>query len=305
MCEVAEERLIGGLEEAMNLKIRKTVYILAIAVMLGLVAAKSWGQTSSESQQESFQRSFTVNPGATLAIENYKGTIHVAATNGNQVTVDVRKRFEGNEPDRKWWMENVKVDFRNDPGRVQVKVEYPTCTFCWQSHDYTASVELEIRVPRQINVDLDGYKPDIKVAGIQGDLTIKSYKAPMLVEGTTGAIHIQTYKDTLRLRDVTIRGALAVKSYKADADISALSLGQSAEVVTEKGSIVVRVPANAGLSVDFEGGRRSSFSTDFALRSNSGYSGREVRGDINQGGSKLHLRTTKGSVELRKMAGEL
>ncbi|HET7873079.1 MAG TPA: hypothetical protein VFL42_11250 [Terriglobales bacterium] len=289
----------------MNAKVRKAAYILAIGLMLTLVATKSSCQSSNESQQERFQRSFAVNAGATLIVENYKGTIHVAAASGNQVTVDVQKRFEGSESDRKWWMENVKVDFRNDPGRVEIKVDYPSCTFCWQIHDYTAAVELEIRVPRQINVELDGYKPDIKVSGIQGDLTVKSYKAPMLVEGTTGAVRIHTYKDTLRLRDVTIRGALVVKSYKADADITALSLGQSAEVVSEKGDVVIRVPANAGVSVDFEGGRRSSFSTDFALRAGTGYSGREVRGDINQGGSRLRLRTEKGSVRLLKIAGEL
>jgi len=289
----------------MNVKIRKAAYITAIAAMLVLVAAKSSCQSSNESQQKHFQRSFTVNPGATLAVENYKGTIHVSAASGNQVTVEVQKRFEGSESDRKWWMENVKIDFHNDPGRVQIKVEYPNCTFCWQLHDYTAAVELEIRVPRQTNVELDGYKPDIKVSGIQGDLTIKSYKAPMLVEGTTGAIRINTYKETVRLRDVKIRGALTVKSYKADADISALSLGQSADISSEKGDVVVRVPANAGISVDFEGGRRSSFFSDFALRARTGYSSREVRGDINQGGSKLRLRTEKGSVRLLKIAGEL
>jgi hypothetical protein len=293
------------LEEGMNLKIRKAAYILAIAVMLTLVAAKSSCQSNNESQQERFQRSFTVNPGATLAVENYKGTIHVAAASGNQVTVDVLKRFEGSDSDRKWWMENLKIDFHNDPGRVQIKIEYPSCTFCLQMHDYTAAVELEIRVPRQMNVEVDGYKPDIKVSGIQGDLTIKSYKSPMQVEGTTGAIRIHTYKETVRLRDVTVRGALVVKSYKADADITALSLGQSAEIASDKGDVVIRVPANAGLSVDFEGGRRSSFSTDFALRASSGFSGREVRGDIKQGGSKLRLRTEKGAVRLLKIAGEL
>jgi hypothetical protein len=290
----------------MDLRLRKAAYIVAIAIMLALVAAKSWSQ-APDAQPEHFQRSFTVNPGATLAVENYKGTIHVAATNGNRVTVDVQKRFDGSDADRKWWMENVKISFHGDPGRVEVKVDYPTrnCVMCWETHDYTAAVELEIGVPRQINVKLDGYKPDVKVSGIQGDLTIKSYKAPMLVEGTAGAIHIDTYKDTIRLRDVTIRGTLVVKSYKADAEISALSLGQSAEVANEKGSIVVRVPANTGFTVDFEGGRHSSFSSDFALRSGTGYSDREFHGDINQGGAKLRLRTVKGSVELRKMAGEL
>lgn len=290
----------------MDLKVRKAAYILAMAVLLALAASKSRGQTT-DAQPEHFQRTFTVTPGATLAVENYKGTIHVSGSDGNQVVIDVRKRFEGSDSDRKWWMENVKVDFHNDPNRVAVKVEYPTqsCTFCLQFHDYSAGVELEIRVPRQTNVNLDGYKPDIRVSATQGNISIKSYKAPMLIEATTGAIQIDTYKDTVRLHDVTIKGTLEVKSYKADAEISAKHLGESADLETSKGSIIVRVPAGAGLDVDFEGGRRSSFATDFALSSSTGYSSREVRGTINQGGTRLHLRTDKGSVQLRKISGEL
>jgi hypothetical protein len=294
------------LEGVMHSKFRKAAYVLAITVLFALIANPSQGQTT-DAQQERVQRSFTVNPGATLAVENYKGTIHITASDGNQVTVDARKRFEGSESDRKWWMENVKVNFHNDPNRVEVKVEYPTqtCVFCWQNHDYTTAVELEIRVPRQMNVKLDGYKPDIKVSGIKGDLSIKSYKAPMLIESTTGPIHIDTYKDTVRLRDVAVRGTLWVKSYKADLEVSAASLGESADLESYKGDIVVRVPADAGLNVDFEGGRHSSFATDFALTSSSGFTGREVHGTINRGGSNLRLRTEKGSVQLRRISGEL
>jgi hypothetical protein len=291
----------------MNIGSRKAALFFAIAVLLAAIASRSQGQAAADARQESFQRSFAVAQGATLAVENYKGTIHVTGTDANQVVIDVHKRYEGSDSDRKWWMENVKVDFRNDPNRVEVKVEYPTqtCVFCWEHHDYTAAVELEIRVPRQINVRLDGYKPDMKVSGIQGDISIKSYKSPMLVEATRGAIHIDTYKDTIRLRDVAVRGALWVKSYKADTEISVTSLGDSANLETYKGSVMFRVPANAGMNVDFEGGRRSSFSTDFALTSGTGFSGREVRGTVNGGGSHLRLRTSKGSVQLRRISGEL
>jgi hypothetical protein len=200
----------------------------------------------------------------------------------------------------------VKVNFSNDPSHVRVKVEYPTdnCTFCFQFHDYTAEVELEIRIPRQMNVMLDGYKPDIKVSGVQGDIAIKSYKAPMLIEGTTGAIRIDTYKDTIKLQDVKIHGSLAIKSYKADAEVSARDLGQSADLENEKGSITLRVPGNAGLDVDYSGGRRSSFHSDFNLAMTTGSSS-EVHATINGGGTRLRLRTVRGTVSLEKIGGEL
>jgi len=278
----------------------------ALMFAAGLAVLATQNASVQAQEPEHFQKTFTVSPGATLNIENYKGTIHVAAAEGNQVVVDVQKRFEGSESDRRWWMENVKVEFSNDPRQVKVKVEYPNqnCMFCFDFHDYTAAVELEIHVPRQINLALDGYKPDIRVADVQGDIAVKSYKAPMLIDGTTGAIHIDTYKDTIRLRNVRIHGSLEVKSYKADTEVSARDLGQSAFLETEKGDIAVRVPENARLDVDYSGGRRGSFHTDFNLAVASG-SGENVRGSVNGGGTKLTLRTERGSVSLQKLAGEL
>jgi DUF4097 and DUF4098 domain-containing protein YvlB len=229
----------------------------------------------------------------------------VTGSDTNQVTVDVTKRFDGNDADRKWWMENVQVNFHNDSNRVAVEVKYPqwNCTFCW--HDYTAAVELEIHVPRQTNVKLESYKPDIRIAGIQGDVRVKSYKSPIELDSTTGAVRIDTYKDTVKLRNVNVRGPLEIKSYKADAEIDARSLGDSVILENSKGSIVLRVPANAGLDVDFEGSRRSSFRSDFALASQTGSFNSSFRGKVNQGGTHVRLRTEKGSVSLEKLSGTM
>ena len=73
------------------------VYGLFLTVMLLLAQTAS----AQEQQPEHFQRTFTVSPGAALNVQNYKGTIHVSAADGNQVVVDVQKRFEGDDSDRK------------------------------------------------------------------------------------------------------------------------------------------------------------------------------------------------------------
>jgi hypothetical protein len=279
--------------------------VIVIVGIIALATPRLRSQSTGNEQSERFQRSFSIAPGGTLEVNNYKGTIHVTGSDSNQVAIDVNKHFEGTDADRKWWMENIQVNFRNENNRVAVEVKYPesNCTFCWQVHNYTAAVELEIRVPRQINVNLESYKPDIKVASIQGDIRIKSYKSPIDIDSTTGAVRIDTYKETVKLRNVNVRGPLQIKSYKADAEIDARSLGDSVTLENEKGSIVLRVPANAGMDVDFEGGRRSSFHSDFAMASQAGSYGHDVRGKINQGGAQLRLRTEKGSISLEKLSG--
>jgi hypothetical protein len=284
---------------------RLITFLVLIVAIIAIAVPRMHGQSSDNGQQEHFQRSFSIAQGGTLDVDNYKGTIHVTGSDTNQVAVDVTKRFEGTSSDRKWWMENIRINFRNDANHVYVEVKYPqqNCVFCFSGFNYEAAVDLEIRVPRQINVKLESYKPDIKVATIQGDIDVKSYKSPIEISSTIGAIRIDTYKDTVKLRNVTVRGPLDVKSYKADVEIEAKGLGSTAHLENERGSIVLRVPVNTGLDVDFEGGRHSDFHSDFPMNSRIGSREENFRGTINQGGVKLHLRTERGSVSLEKLSG--
>lgn len=284
---------------------RIILLLLAVFGIITLAAPRLRSQSASGEQPERFQRSFNVAAESTLDVDNYKGTIHITGSDTNQVTVDVTKRFDGSSSDRKWWMENVQVNFRNDGNHVAVEVKYPqqNCIFCWQGLTYEAAVELEIHVPRQMNVKVESYKPDIKVASLQGDIRIKSYKSPIEIESTTGAIRIDTYKETIKLRNVVVRGPLDISSYKADLEIDAKSLGDTARLENTKGSIVLRVPANTGLDVDFDGGRRSSFHSDFPLASRTGSQNDSLRGTVNGGGTRLRLRTERGSVSLEKPGG--
>lgn len=291
----------------MNHHLRKALRIFTLTaalITLSLILPAAHAQEANEK----FQRSFPLSAGGTLRVENYKGTIHVTGSSSNRVMVNVVKRFEGgSESDRKWWTENTKITFSNDANRVTVKVEYPnwSCVFCWTDHNFMDQVELEIQAPSHTNLDLDGYKPDIQVASIQGDIRIKSYKAPMRIESTSGSIHIDTYKDVIHLKNVAVRGGLELNSFKAEADIDAKSLEGSARLETEKGSILLRLPKEIGLDVNFSGGRRAVFRSDFALTSGTGERGHDVRGTVNGGGVQVSLRTERGSITIEKRAGEL
>ena len=293
----------------MNAKTLRAIGWLVFMIgLVPLIAPKMRSQAAGpDAATDHFQRSFAITQNGTLHVDNYKGTIHVTGAEGDQVIVDVTKHFEGgNDSDRKWWMENTEVNFHNDSGRVSVEVKYPqwNCIFCWQGHDFSAEVDLEIRVPRQINVALDSYKPDIKVARVEGDIRIKSYKSAVTIDSTIGSIRIDTYKDYLKLQNVTLRGPLEVKSYKADAEISAKALGDSVAIENSKGSVVLRVPQNARLDVDYEGGRRASFRSDFPISSTAGTFNSSFHGTVNGGGTRLRLRTEKGSVSLEKFSGQ-
>lgn len=274
----------------------------AFAASTLLLAVLAWSQ-SSEGQEERFARTFTVNPGSTLIVENFKGTIHVTGTDSKQVVVNVEKKFEGKDADRKWWMANTYVNFENDSGRVRVAVQYPNST-CFlgcddsEHSDYTASVELSIQVPKHTNLNLSGHKPDMKVSSIEGDLHIHSHKSPIDIESTTGSIDIATYKESVRLHHVSIRGPLRVTMQKGEVTVAAKSLGDEVNIETEKGTVVLEVPRTAALTVDYAGGRRANFHSELPITSTAGFRSNEMRGTINGGGTRVRLRTEKGSFSI-------
>jgi hypothetical protein len=285
----------------------KITPVSRLSVLLATLTICAFAQTpDSQPQDAHFTRSFNANPGGSLVVENYKGTIHVTGTSSNQVKVTVDKKFEGSDKDRKWWMENTRVSFDSESSRVRVKVDYPNnnCILSCnedEHSDYTGWVELTIEVPRKSNLDIDGYKPEIKLASLDGDIHIKSYKAPIDIASTVGGIDISTYKESVHLHDVSIRGNLGLKMEKGEATIEARNLGKEAEIETGKGNVVIRIPRSAGLTIDYSGNRRASFHSDLPVSSTAGFRSDEMRGTINGGGTPLRLRTEKGSISIEAL----
>src|SRR4029077_17885170 len=106
-------------------------------------------------------------------------------------------------------------------------------------------------------------------------------------ESTTGSIDIKTYKESVHLRDVSVRGPLRLTMYKGEATLAAKSLGDEVNIETEKGSVVLEVPRTAGLTVHYSGGRRANFHSDLPITSTAGFRSEEMSGTINGGGTHL------------------
>lgn len=286
---------------------------LALAAMvLVLCAPAVFAQATQEANPESFERSFPMSAGGMLVVENRKGTIHLTGSDSNQVVVNVRKIFEGgSDKDRQAWMAGTKVNFDSASNHVSVRVEYPdwNCVFCM---DVSDEVDLTIRVPRATNVELDGNRPDMAISSVDGDIRISSNRSAIAIKSTDGAIRIETNRGEVRLSDVAIKGRLELTSNRADAVIEAKSIDGNADLETERGSITIRMPSTVGLDLDYVGGRRSSFHSDFPVTTNKngaelnyvsgrvGRDGARISGALNQGGPRMILRTTRGSISLEK-----
>jgi hypothetical protein len=276
------------------------VFVVAVVIFCGGGGWAATQQSDSNATAEQFERKFTLNSGGTLDVKNYKGVIHIEGTQANDATVSVAKHYEGPESDRERWLKETRVDFDNSADRVSVRVTYPTCYgFC--NHVGGGEVDLTIKVPRQTKLEIDGYKPEMRISNIAADIRIKSYKSPIVLNSTAGAVDISTYKDTVRLENVDLRG-LRLETYKGDVSVDAANLSNNADISTYKGDVTVRLPENARFNVDVDAGRHTTFDSDFKVESANYRSGEHIHGAVNGGGPELRLHSTHGTFRLTKRA---
>lgn len=278
----------------------RRVALIAFSVLIAL----SFAQAQDSPTDEHFQRSFALQPGGLVSVKNYKGLIKIEAADTSNASVDVKKVWEGHTDSRRdEWLRDVKVNFSNDAKRLEVRVEYPNHSCFWNCmDDWGGHVELVLRVPRQSNLDIDGYKPELKITGTKGDIRVHSYKSSIEIRDTTGAIDVDTYKDRIVLENVALRGRLHIHDYKAETEIRARELADGADIDSSRGAIRLQLPADSKFNVDISGDRRADIRSDFATHLDAGYS-RHITGSVNGGGPEVRIRTGRGSIALLK-AGE-
>jgi hypothetical protein len=279
----------------------KFIRILLIALLMiasGIIVAVNAQSNRSEEKSE---RTLALASGGSFSVENYKGRIEINTWNQNQVKIDIVKYVSGRDSSRQKWLEEIKVDFNESAGHAGVKVKYPNhnCVVCWDDEIEDSGVELRIQVPRDVSLNIDGYKPDMIINGTQGDLNIKSYKSDMHIQSVKGAVHIDTYKNRIEMKDVDVQGQLYIKTYSGEVDANLSGIGSGATFESYRGEVTLRLPDSVGIDLNYSGARRGSFNSDLPLAMNS--TDRDsIRGTINGGGAPLRFDTYRGSLTIRR-----
>ena len=138
-----------------------------------------------------------------------------------------------------------------------------------------------VEVPRGVRVDASTVTGGVQVEGATAGVTATT---------TNGGISIESSA-----------GPMVAKSTNGDVEVSLDSLGSddALRLETVNGSVVAEVPANVEgeVRITTTNGRAR---TDFALGDSASSSNRSIRGRIGNSSREIVLRSTNGSVSLRK-----
>ncbi len=261
-------------------------------------------------QSKEFNETVPLQPGGTVSLKAYKGTVHISGWDRPEISIFARITMDADEDPA--YAERVvqatRVEVRRRGNGVAIRSDYDDVPsrggWFYQSRSL-AYIHYEIHTPRQVDLRLEDYKSEIEVYELEGSLEIETYRGTLFASGLSGSVKLETYKGKAELQ--ALRGSLDIETYKGDVVAEALQIDGSSRLDTYKGQIQLAVPANQGLTLVGEMGRRGSLTSDFEMvnpqveEDSSRRRSRQLDSQINQGGPRLEISSHKGEIRIKRL----
>jgi DUF4097 and DUF4098 domain-containing protein YvlB len=251
---------------------RKTSWIFAALLALPMTLAAAVEETE--------EMTFAVNPGARISLENINGDIDITGGAGDEVKVVARKKAKTKE-----YLAGLQIVSDADADYVRIETRHPkreSGWFNWGS-DGSGSVTYELSVPA--NVDLD---------------TIETVNGDVRIRAVAGAVKASTVNGGLDLENLTSDANLETVNGRITAAFDTLGAGQRVDAEAVNGRIEILLPADASARVSAETVNGSIDADDFGLEAEKGFVGRDLSGDIGDGGARLSIDTVNGSITISR-----
>ena len=277
---------------------------------------------------DEWSRSYQVQGTPKVHVET--GDAHIHVTTGEGKTVAARITTEG------WKIggDGINIIDHQNGDQVDIDVRFPRHMFQvgWNHR----RVDIEIKVPRDANLDLHTGDGNVDVQGVRGSIALRSGDGKLNLSELEGTLRAETGDGNIDMRNV--RGDLTLHTGDGRIDVSGIDGSLRAEtgdgrirvngrfdvldVKTGDGGIEAlaldgsKLDANWRLSTgdgDLTLRVPATIAADVELHTNDGHidlkmpvtvmgrtGTRELHGRINGGGKLLSLRTGDGSIRLEQ-----
>jgi hypothetical protein len=262
---------------------------LLAAMVLITLAAPAYAQRDYDRDAQydsSFTTKQSIAAGGTIRVENLNGSIDVEASDNGTTTVSAVKRWRRGDP--------ARVRILVEPGKDGATVcalwdderscdDHPSHNSGHHDDHNDVSVQFTVRVAKGVKVDLNTVNGSVDVSG------------------ATAAVDAETVNG--RVEVATLGGPVSAKTVNGSVHATIEHLIKSnepLELETVNGSVQLEAPSDLSADVDAET-TNGGIQSDFPLTISSGMIGKHIHGTVGQGGRRVELHTTNGSVKLRKL----
>jgi len=263
------------------------VTLISSIIILAILAFQHTSMASTV--RETFQKNITFESGGFLSLTNTNGDIEIISWEKNEVEIIAYKkvRAENRETAEKL-MQKLEVEIQEGRDEIIVETRYPKSShsggvFNWLFGKGNASfsVEYEIKVPENIDLNIHTTNGGVKIDNITGRLRLES---------TNGKIDARDISGLTRCK--TTNGNIKV-------EFDDVPEGDEMTFRTTNGSIKIYLPEDYGADNVELKTTNGHIDSDFTMSGRSGRkSKKRFRGSINEGDRELICSTTNGSIHL-------
>lgn len=236
--------------------------------------------------EETFKKRIPAADKSQLVLENRNGSITISSWRNDEVEIVAYKRVKaGSSGDAHEIMNGLEVRISDRGKSIDVETLFPRkheggfLSQLFSGGHVNMSVDYEVRVPAEF------------------DLDIQSTNGGIFVEDCAGMIQLKTTNGKISAKDIA--GAVKLKSTNGSikASLNEFTPDKDMSIVTTNGSIKLYLPVN--IDADLEARTTNgSIRCNLPVEKTYHKSKRRLEARINDGGPAIYLKTTNGSIRV-------
>ncbi len=215
-----------------------------------------------------------------VSVENINGNVTVIGGPGNTVEIVAIKKA-GKQED----LDNLEINIDHSEDTIRIETVHPDTGargwFNW-GNNHSGSVNYTIKVPSNVNLE-----------------SIESVNGNLEISGVSGVVKASTVNGKITASDLSANTSIETVNGSVNASFASLSGQQKASCESVNGKLVINLPHDANATVTAETINGGIDGSDFGLKSNKGFVGRDLEGDIGDGSARLALSTVNGAIKIR------
>lgn len=228
---------------------------------------------------EELSYTYGLNDGGRVSVDNINGNVTVIGGAGNTVEIVALKKARSQE-----YLDAIQVIIDHSDDAIRIDTQHPSKggLSSWFSRGESGSVSYTIRVPAGAKLE-----------------SIESVNGSLDISGVSGVVQASTVNGSINAQDLTSDARIETVNGRVEATFTILEGAQKAKFETVNGRLLVSLPPDADVRISAETVNGSIDGGDFGLKTNKGFVGRDLDGQIGSGSARLNLSTVNGSIKIQ------
>ena len=194
----------------------------------------------------------------------------------------------------KEFAEKVKIELQPSGNKLIAKIDKPNFM-----RNRSVSVNLDVTIPNQTNLELATHNGPIKVANIRGNINTETHNGTVTVSQVAGIIKLKTHNGSITCKEISSNAQIRTHNGRIEVSCSeTASPVCDISIISHNGNIYFVSPPDLSAEADIST-HNGKIKSGLPILLKGEIAGNKIKGTIGKGEGKLYVETHNGSIEVK------